>query len=88
MKRPRKLRAVLITIIAVALLLAGSVNAVVQWRLSESRAGVGAVGQPSKPEVIVNKLDRDGRFAATAEYTSIAAESGATVRTSFTCFPP
>lgn len=84
MKRPRRLRAILITIAAVVLLLAGSVNAVVQWRLSEARAGVGAVGQPSKPEVIVNKLDRDGRFAATAKYTSIAADDGAIVSTDFT----
>lgn len=84
MKRPRRLRAILITIAAVVLLLAGSVNAMVQWRLSEARAGVGAVGQPSKPEVIVNKLDRDGRFAATAKYTSIAADDGAIVSTDFT----
>ena len=84
MKRPRRARTVVIAIVAVVLLLAGSVNAVVQWRLSEARAGVGAVGQPSKPEVIVNKLDRDGRFAATAEYTSIAADDGAMVHTDFT----
>lgn len=84
MKRPRKLRAVILVILAVVLLTAGSVNAVVQWRLSEARAGVGAVGQPSWPEAVADTTDADGRFEATADYTSIAAEAGAIVKTQMT----
>lgn len=84
MKRPHRLRAVIIVILAVVLLGVGSLNAVVQWRLSEARAGVGAVGQPSWPQAVANSEDAGGRFSARADYTSIAADAGTIVTTDMT----
>lgn len=84
MRRPHRARTVIIVILAVVFLLVGAVNGVVRWRLAEASAGVGAVGQPSKPEAIASSTGNDGRFEATASYTSIAADDGAIVITDMT----
>ena len=42
------------------------------------------MSEPGLPETVANSQDNDGRFVTTADYTSIAADEGATVHTTFT----
>ncbi len=51
----------------------------VQHRLSQQRAGMGAVGAPSAPQSLDG--NRKGRFTAHVEYTSMAAPADARVST-------
>lgn len=84
MKKSHRRRNIIIAIVAAVLLAAGTGLAVVRHRLSQAAAGQGAVSEPGLPETVANSQDNDGRFVTTADYTSIAADEGATVHTTFT----
>lgn len=83
-KHTHRLRTVAIVVAAVLLLGLGTVHAIVQYRLEQARAGVGAVSAPSMPVAIEGTTNADGRIEAHADYTSIAADDGAVVHSDFT----